>query len=432
MNAKGGRPADQQALPQLISLYESLKAREGKMVMYGQQDCYACGATFEANLDENIGKTDISNVTGKYPSVAGFDLGHYEVYYVAERDPEFAQLIKGKDRTGGDFEPGMNIDNVGWDHIRKGIQFAYEKGAVVTLSWHSVNPLTGAEYGEGNRTWTESLVKDVLPGGKLNDRFNLYLDSFIEFNNTLVDRDGNLIPYIFRPFHEHSGDWFWWCIGSDSNPNDGTAWSGDGGRLNDPEDYIALYRYTVAYLQEHGVHNVLYCVSPDMSRIAYKGEAAGYNEAMAREWMIGYPGDDVIDLFGLDNYWTVGNPYNTEDRTAEGTPVSGTVQYNRYAGALETLAALAKEHGKMAALTEMGLASKRVLEEAGRAFDAPYTEWFLKAVKENEMTKRILYGLTWRSDFQSADADPFVPWQCDYSAKEDFEKFLADEYTCFI
>lgn len=432
MSRSTGMPTDPKATPQLIALYERLKAQEGKMVMFGQQDGYVCGATVKENQEENIGKTDISNRTGKYAAVAGFDIGHYEVYYVAQRDPEFAQLIRGKDRTGGDFEPGMNIDTVSWEHIRQGIQFAHEKGAVVTISWHSVNPLTGAEYGEGNRTWTKSLVKEALPGGSLHARFNLYLDSVLEFNSTLTDRDGNLIPYIFRPFHEHSGDWFWWCVGADSNPNDGTAWSGDGGRLNDPEDLIALYRYTVQYLQEHGMHNVLYCISPDMSRIAYEGEEIGYNEAMAEEWLIGYPGDDVIDLFGLDNYWNVGNPYNTVDRTEGGAPVNGDVQYKRYAGALETLSELAARHGKLAALTEMGLASRTVLEEAGRPFDAPYTEWFLKAVKENERTRRILYGLVWRSDFQSEDADPFVPWQCDYSAKEDFQKFLEDEYTYFI
>ena len=72
--------------------------------------------------------------------------------------------------------------------MRKAIQLAHEKGAVVTISWHSVNPLTGGEYGD-NTAWTESVVADVLPGGSLNSRFRLYLDAFAAFNETLTDGD---------------------------------------------------------------------------------------------------------------------------------------------------------------------------------------------------------------------------------------------------
>lgn len=30
-------------------------------------------------------------------------------------------------------------------------------------------------------------------------------------------------------------------------------------------------------------------------------------ETLAENWMEGYPGDDVIDIFGMDNYWDKGN-----------------------------------------------------------------------------------------------------------------------------
>ena len=70
------------------------------------------------DLPENLGKSDIRTATGRYPGVAGFDIGHLEVYFVAQRDPEFARLIPGKDRTGGDFEVGMNIDNIDFSAMR--------------------------------------------------------------------------------------------------------------------------------------------------------------------------------------------------------------------------------------------------------------------------------------------------------------------------
>lgn len=424
-------PVDPKALPQTVALYEQLKALEGKKVMFGQQDTFAVGATFEANKPENLGKSDIFAATGKYPGVAGFDIGHLEVYYTAERDPEFAKIIPGMDRTGGDFERGMNIDNMSFDAMREEIRYAYEQGSIVTLSWHSVNPLTAGEYGTPNRTWEESVVRDVLPGGKLHDRFNLYLDSFIEYNATLLDSEGKQIPYIFRPFHEHSGDWFWWCIDSTENPNDGTAWSGNGGRLNEPEDFAALFRYTVQYLWDHDVHNLLYCVCPDRSRLPY--------ETLAESWMEGYPGDDVIDIFGMDNYM---------DARPHSHPDGGKAQFECFVGSMEILIDLAEQHGKLAALTEMGLPGESTMLEAGFESRSPYTEWFLNGVQSNEKTKNLLYGLVWRNGFRGEDADPCGVYRYEpvdpadrskgykaiyqYSLKEDFNKFANHEAVHFV
>ena len=424
-------PVDPKALPQTVALYEQLKALEGKKVMFGQQDTFAVGATFEANKPENLGKSDIFAATGKYPGVAGFDIGHLEVYYTAERDPEFAKIIPGMDRTGGDFERGMNIDNMSFDAMREEIRYAYEQGSIVTLSWHSVNPLTAGEYGTPNRTWGESIVRDVLPGGKLHDRFNLYLDSFIEYNATLLDSEGKQIPYIFRPFHEHSGDWFWWCIDSTENPNDGTAWSGNGGRLNMPEDFAALFRYTVQYLWDHDVHNLLYCVCPDRSRLPY--------ETLAESWMEGYPGDDVIDIFGMDNYM---------DARPNSHPDGGKAQFECFVGSMEILIDLAEQHGKLAALTEMGLPGESTMLEAGFESRSPYTEWFLNGVQSNEKTKNLLYGLVWRNGFRGEDADPCGVYRYEpvdpadrskgykaiyqYSLKEDFNKFANHEAVYFV
>lgn len=45
--------------------------------------------------------------------------------------------------------------------------------------------------------------------------------------------EGELIPVIFRPYHEHNGDWFWWGKG-----------------VNSEEDYIKLWQFTVEYLRD--------------------------------------------------------------------------------------------------------------------------------------------------------------------------------------
>lgn len=393
--------ADKNPSAKLVKLYETLQELEGKKAMFGQQDGYAMGTDFAENDIDNIGKSDVRSVSGKHAKVAGFDIGHYEIYYTAERDPEFAEMIKGKDRKGIDYEVGENIDGIKWDYMREAIRYAYKKGAIVTISWHSVNPLNGCEYGANNFSWSESVVKAMLPGGRLHHRFLLYLDSVLEFNASLTDEDGDLIPYIFRPFHEHTGAWFWWGIGTQGNPNDGTAWNGDHSRLNDPEDYAALFRFTVEYLQERGMHNVLYCISPDRSPLTCLNQGKEYDESLAEGYMTGYPGDAYVDVFGLDDYWDFGHDYNEAD---------AKTQYESLVATLETTAVLAKEHEKLTCLSEMGIASAKVLKEAGKDPQAPFTEWFMSALSESENTKRMLYGLIWRADFvgEGSGKIPFV------------------------
>ena len=102
----------------------------------------------------------------------------------------------------------------------------------------------------------------------------------------------------------------------------------------------------------------------------------------------------------------------------------------------------------MAAFTEMGLAGEKTLTEAGFDSRSPYTEWFLKGTPTNELTKKLLYGLVWRSGFRSEDADPCGVYRYEpndpadrskgykaiyqYSLKENFNKFANHEAVYFV
>ena len=56
--------------------------------------------------------------------------------------------------------------------------------------------------------------------------------------------NGEVIPLIFRPFHEMSGSWFWW-----------------GGANCEAKDYISLWKETVELLRDkHNLHNLLYAL----------------------------------------------------------------------------------------------------------------------------------------------------------------------------
>lgn len=108
-----------------------------------------------------------------------------------------------------------------------------------TISWHLRNPFTG---GTAWDTSSKEVVKSILPGGEKHELFKQYLDKLAGFLNKLKTDDGTLIPVIIRPYHEHTGSWFWW-----------------GKNLCTVEKYVALWRFTVDYLQnEKNIHHVLY------------------------------------------------------------------------------------------------------------------------------------------------------------------------------
>jgi len=75
------------------------------------------------------------------------------------------------------------------------------------------------------------------------------------------------IPVLWRPLHESEGQWFWW----------GTK---------GPKPFIQLWRLVYDRLTRvHGLHNLIW---------VYTGTAN-------LDW---YPGDDVVDIVGIDEYPT--------------------------------------------------------------------------------------------------------------------------------
>ena len=64
-------PADPQATPEAIKLFQRLMDLQKKGVMYGHQDDLMYGYTWWYEKD----RSDIKDLTGDYPAVAGFELG---------------------------------------------------------------------------------------------------------------------------------------------------------------------------------------------------------------------------------------------------------------------------------------------------------------------------------------------------------------------
>jgi mannan endo-1,4-beta-mannosidase len=136
-----------------------------------------------------------------------------------------------------------------------------------------------------------------------------------------------------------NGDWFWW-----------------GNVGHTPEDFHRLYRETVRYLSEEGqAHNILYCYSPDR---CYSSE----------EYLTYYPGDDWVDILGLDLYDFNNGWYELQADTA-----------------LTVLTDLALARNKVCAFTETGLEN------------LIYPDWWTKRLLPVIQDKSIAYVLVWRN-----------------------------------
>jgi mannan endo-1,4-beta-mannosidase len=141
------------------------------------------------------------------------------------------------------------------------------------------------------------------------------------------------------------------------------------------------------------VHNFIYAFSPDC------------NYFSEEEYLERYPGDEWVDMVGVDNYHDFG-------RDADGSLADGTKR-------LQIVSDYAKNHNKLAAFTETGLES------------IPDTTWWtnvlLKTLKNSNTN--LAYVLVWRNDSQSETHYYASP--AGHSSHADFIKFYNDPYTVF-
>ena len=204
-------------------LLERLDTLRQKGIMYGHQDDPFYGLTWEYQQDSS----DVKNVCGDWPAVMGFELGGIEM---------------------GD---AKSLDSVPFTKITEEVIKHYNRGGIITISWHPRNPVTtidggglaGQKFPEGT-AWdvTDSaVVKKVLPGGDSHEKFQSWMQRLSDFLATLKTSDGQRIPLMFRPWHENSGSWFWW-----------------GEAFCSVDEYKALWNMLQDKLLADGFDNIVY------------------------------------------------------------------------------------------------------------------------------------------------------------------------------
>jgi mannan endo-1,4-beta-mannosidase len=340
-----------------INLYKNLHNYAGAGLMFGHQATLDYGYTWHSSeIPADSLRSDVKDVSGSFPAVFGWD-----VNYVA--NPQFDDSTR-KARVSLQLKRDRGV---------------FERGGILTYEWHMYHPGTGRSFYD-----TTAVVHRIIPGGDLHEVLKKNLDNAAEYFRELAP-----VPVIFRPWHEHNGDWFWWCRGSTNEA-----------------DFIALWRFTIEYFRDvHGLDNLIYAYSPDRSRINIYDFETGY--------LWGYPGDDYVDIIGLDNYWDLGHPVNE-------TPPE--IQLVHFRKSLEYTVDFANSRGKVAALTETGL--------EGIPNPTWWTDVILSSVLHNEKTRQISYFLVWRNATYQRDRKDhyYAPFPGQVSAPN-FQEFHAHPFV---
>ncbi|KAL3869900.1 hypothetical protein ACJMK2_042525 [Sinanodonta woodiana] len=372
-------PVDTNASPETVQLYNTLLSytQKSNKTLFGHHDATLFGAgggrspyilgephngfrgwlfSVQQAQNENPDELcDIKDVTGEYPAVIGFDLGG-------------------------------NVDDAD-ERLRNAwlIKKAADRKLIITLSWHQNNPISGG------RPWIDQdhtgvnithPIRRILPNGDYNHLYRQRLDSIADWMKQLRDSSGHLVPAIFRPYHEMTGGWFWW----------GTNQKTD----NTPDDFKELYQYTVRYLRDtKGVHNLLYAYSPDKVK-------------SASDFLQFYPGDEYVDLMGLDFYYIAA--FNPSVQT--------------FQQMVQILTDTAHAHGKIAAITEVGIFNN--------GLDTHHNFWndhVLDALKSGQGTTRLAYVLGW-GNICLHKCEIWVPYK-GHPAESAFLVFFNDAMTVF-
>ncbi|KQO13812.1 glycosyl hydrolase [Paenibacillus sp. Leaf72] len=356
---------DQHATAETKSLFAYLNGVRGHEILFGHQHATDEGVTLTG---ADGSQSEVKNSVGDYPAVFGWD----------------TLSLEGKEKPGVPNNVEQSRIN-----LTASVKNAHDLGGIVTLSTHFPNFVTGGSFNDTSG----NVVAHILPGGDKHAEFNAFLDTIANFANNVKDDDGKLIPILFRPFHEQNGGWFWW-----------------GAKTTTTSEYKEVFRYTVEYLRDKkDVRNFLYVFSPNGS---FGGAESTY--------LTTYPGDDYVDILGMDQY------DNKENAGSQGF-LNGLVTD------LGMISRLADSKGKIATFSEFGYSP-----EGMKTTGNNNTTWFtdlLSAIKSDEDASRIAYMQTW-ANFGLGN-NLYVPYKNapnglgDHELLPDFINFYNDSFTTF-
>lgn len=293
---------------------------------------------------DDSARSDIEVVCGDMPALVGFEIG------------------------GIESDDSLNIYSTPFDKIRKEIINQYDRGGAITISWQCKNPVKGTNLA--------AIMKD----GDLHDKFIGWIDKVAGFMKSLETPYGVRVPVIFRPWQINGDSKFWW-------DNDGCT----------KDQYLALWQMVKERFEKNDVVNVLYAYSPLAS-----------DKASEADYLERYPGDDYIDILGINKYC----------HAEEGDTIALSTFAQNLSKNLKMLAQLGKKHHKPIALTETGYRS------------IPSDNWWTNTLSKAINNTPISYVMLWRNGHELAN-HYYVPFPGQRST-EDFVKFYNEKRSLFL
>ncbi len=345
-------PIDSLATDNTKLFFSNLYNSAQRGVILGQQESY-----LENDAKEYQSTCDIYESAGVYPLLSGGDI---------------------ENLTNDDYVEGSwrytRVEN-----LKEWVKECHKRGVFVTFSWHFREPFYGDSFycSEMDDVTKASAFKSILEGGENHNYYKERLVRLADFFKSLTDENGELIPVIFRPFHEFGGSWFWWGV-----PYYAT-----------PEEYVENWKFMVDYLRRDcNVHNLLYAFTPGFTT--------------TEEYLESYPGDDYVDVFGLDSYTKADMESNYTEQSA------------LLVSQLNIISNMAQQRGKVAALTEFG----HDLLDDTKTLDEVYTKFYLDILQR--IDGNIAYMMTW---YNSSEKH-FTPLsEEDVSYINDFTRFVQSD-----
>lgn len=215
------------------------------------------------------------------------------------------------------------------------------------------------------------MVGSILPKGLHHDEYLRWLDKVSDFFLDLTNDQGELIPIIFRPYHENTGNWFWWCQDQCS-----------------PEQYKELWIMTVDYMtKEKQVNNLIYAYTPS----SLKDES---------HFLERYPGDDYVDIIGFDFYLL-------PEKESDGVEAYKAEMTKN----LSIVTHYAEKHNKVAIIGETGM--------EGIPHPTYFTEIVYPLITQYDLAWILFWRNAWESD---KPQHHYLPYQ-EHSSANDFKTF---------
>lgn len=340
---------DKSATKETKALYANLWTIREKGFMFGHHDDLWYGRKWY----NEPGRSDTKEVCGDYPAVCSLD---------------FATIMD--DRCSDETHRKEN-------EIRKRVlSEAYRRGEVILACCHLNNPLTGGDSWDNS---SQEVARDILKdGSSTNRRFKQWLDRLADFASSLRGDRGELIPVLFRPFHEHTQTWPWW-----------------GSSCTTQAEFIALWQFTVTYLRDtKQVHNLIYAISPQID-----------SPKTANDFLFRWPGDNFVDFIGMDCYHGL-------------NPTTFTTHIHQ-------LAALSQKLKKPCGVTETGVEG---IQNNGK----PETNYWTKQILSPATGQAISLIVLWRNKYDPAETGHhFYSVYPGHASTSDFLKMYESPISFF-